>query len=201
MKRSINIIAVISVAMISLLISGGVKALNYSTDPIELDFVYGSALTIDTGDGEIEIGNVTPGQAEISDGSYAVKVSTNNLSGYTLSASVGCASGTNCYDSTALSDGTNVFNMLTSDGVLTSGTWGISLSSSDTASSSFKTLPKHDGTARIINQTINAGGTGASGYAGTDSTTVRIGVYATTSQMAGTYTNTINFIAVANPAA
>ena len=200
MKRSRVILSTI---ICSLILVGSASALEYQTNPstgdnpVTLKFEFGSTLNITTG-GNISISDLTPGTKAISASNYNVTVSTNNLTGYTLSATVGCSSGTDCYDSKNLSDGTNTFSMLSTDGALTAGTWGISLDSSATANSNFKTLAKYDETATIINQTTSNTGTAATGYTGTANTTVRVGAYATTSQVAGTYTNSINFIAVAN---
>ena len=206
MKRSCVIVSsIISVILGGFGIVGAVSALEYQTNPssgdnpVTLKFEFGQTLTIST-DGNISIASLTPGTKAISNSNYNVTVSTNNLTGYTLSATVGCSSGTDCYDSKNLSDGTNTFSMLSTDGALTAGTWGVSLDSSATANSNFKTLAKYDETATIINQTTSNTGTAATGYAGTSATTVRIGAYATNSQVAGTYTNSINFIAVANAA-
>ena len=204
MKRSYCLLTLLCSIFIGSLITVGVSsALEYQTNPssgdnpVTLKFEFGSTLNITTG-GNISISDLTPGTKAISASNYNVTVSTNNLTGYTLSATVGCSSGTDCYDSKNLSDGTNTFSMLSTDGALTAGTWGVSLDSSATANSNFKTLAKYDETATIINKTTSNTGTAATGYTGTANTTVRVGAYATTSQVAGTYTNSINFIAVAN---
>ena len=205
-KLKITILTIIS----SLVLTTSASALDYSSDPITLDFNFGSVLSIST-DGDIIIPNLTPGTKAISSSNYVVTVSTNNVAGYTLAATVGCPStassyGTNCTDTKNLVDGnnedtsTNNFTMLESASALTSGTWGISLDSTATENSTFDTLPLYSTSAKVINQTTNATGTASTGYFGTNSTTMRIGAYATTSQQAGTYTNIINFIAVANPA-
>ena len=168
------------------------------------------------------ISELVPGTKSISDSNYKVIVSTNNTTGYTLAATVGCSStisgyGTNCVDNSNLVDSnnedstTNNFTMVamnngaTTGTTLTPGTWGVSFDSTATEDSAFDALPLYSSPARIINQTINTTGTSApmggnptTHYPGTNSTTMRIGAYATTSQLAGTYTNTINFIAVAN---
>ncbi|MBR3143753.1 hypothetical protein IKF12_00930 [Candidatus Saccharibacteria bacterium] len=198
MKRSRVILSsIISIILGGVGIVSATSALEYQSNPVDIKFEFGSTLNITTG-GNISISNLTPGTKAISASNYNVTVSTNNLTGYTLSATVGCSSGTDCYDSKNLSDGTNTFSMLSADGALTAGTWGVSLDSNATANSNFKTLAKYDETATIINQTTNNTGTAATGYSGTANTTVRVGAYATTSQVAGTYTNSINFIAVAN---
>ena len=191
--------------MSSLVFTIPANALEYQTDPITLDFTFGSVLSIST-DGDITIPSLTPGTKSISDSNYKVIVSTNNTAGYTLAATVGCSSGANCYNTKNLVDSnnddttTNNFTMIDSATTLTTpGTWGISLDSTADENSTFDTLPLYSSTAKIINQTTSTTGTAAIGYAGTNNTTMRIGAYATTSQLAGTYTNTINFIAVANP--
>ena len=190
--------------MSSLVFTIPANALEYQTDPITLDFTFGSVLSIST-DGDITIPSLTPGTKSISDSNYKVIVSTNNTTGYTLAATVGCSSGANCYNTKNLVDSnnddttTNNFTMIDSATTLTTpGTWGISLDSTADENSTFDTLPLYSSTAKIINQTTSTTGTAAIGYAGTNNTTMRIGAYATTSQLAGTYTNTINFIAVAN---
>ena len=198
MKRSSVILSsIISIILGGVGIVGTTSALEYQSNPVDIKFEFGSTLNITTG-GNISISDLTPGTKAISASNYNVTVSTNNLTGYTLSATVGCSSGTDCYDSKNLSDGTNTFSMLSTDGALTAGTWGVSLDSNATANSNFKTLAKYDETATTINKTTSSTGTAATGYTGTANTTVRVGAYATTSQVAGTYTNSINFIAVAN---
>ncbi|MBR3143957.1 hypothetical protein IKF12_02015 [Candidatus Saccharibacteria bacterium] len=202
-KTLISTAAICSGLAVLGLASATASALEYQTNPsagdnpVTLKFEFGSTLNITTG-GNISISDLTPGTKAISASNYNVTVSTNNLTGYTLSATVGCSSGTDCYDSKNLSDGTNTFSMLSADGALTAGTWGVSLDSNATANSNFKTLAKYDETATTINKTTSSTGTAATGYTGTANTTVRVGAYATASQVAGTYTNSINFIAVAN---
>ena len=210
---------VLSTIIASLIFAGTATALEFQTDttsgtdsnPVTLKFTFGETLNITTS-GDIVITNLTPGTKGISSSNYKVSVSTNNQTGYTLSATIGCNSGTSygttCFDNTKLVDHnnndttTNNFAMVASDNTaLTAGTWGISLDNTITEVgeyTAFDTLPLHSSTAKIINQTINATGTPATGYTGTNDTTVRIGAYATNSQLQGTYTNTINFIAVAN---
>ena len=205
----------------SLILATSASALGYRSDPITLDFTFGSTLSITT-DGNITIPNLTPGAKAISRSDYVVTVDTNNASGYTLSATIGCSSaasnyGASCTDTNKLlnsSDNdstTNSFTMVamnngaTTGTTLTPGTWGVSFDSTATEDSAFESLPLYSTVARIINQTINTigasapmGGNPTIYYPGTNNTTVRIGAYATTSQLAGTYTNTINFIAIAN---
>lgn len=123
------------------------SALKYSTDPITLDFSFGETLNITTS-GDITISNLTPGTKSISSSSYVVSVNTNNITGYTLSATVGCSNsntnyGTSCIDNKNLVDSnndddtsTNNFTMVDTSTsntnntgvVLTPGTWGVKAS-------------------------------------------------------------------------
>ena len=224
---------VLSTIIASLIFAATATALEFQTDttsgtdsnPVTLKFTFGETLNITTS-GDIVITNLTPGTKGISSSNYKVSVSTNNQTGYTLSATIGCNSGTSygttCFDNTKLVDHnnnditTNNFAMVpvtsnnnaTPGTALTPGTWGVSLDSSieevgnDTT---FIGLAKYNEVPTILNQTIDTSGTPAysnpnSGvsYNGTNYTTVRIGAYATNSQLTGTYTNTINFIAIAN---
>ena len=180
------------------MLSGSTSALEYTSNPVPVSFTFNSVLTLST-DGNIAISNLTPGNKGISANDYTVTVSTNSVAGYTLSATVGCASGTGCFNSKILGDGNNNdFAMVETTTTLTPGKWGVSLDSAATENSNFKTLPLYSDTAETINQTTDASGTAASGYQGTQDTTFRVGAYAAESQVAGTYTNVINFTAVAN---
>ena len=191
-------VANVVVILYGLLLFDDIHALEFSTDPIPIEFTLNSVLTVST-DGNIAISNLTPGNKSISSSDYTVTVSTNSVAGYTLSATVGCESGDGCFNSKILGDGnSNDFSMVESTTALTPGKWGVSLDSTATENSNFRTLPLYSGTADIINQTTDASGAAATGYQGTQSTTFRVGAYAADTQVAGTYTNVINFAAVAN---
>ena len=191
---------VLSTIIASLIFAGTATALEFQTDTsgnnaVKLDFTFGETLNITTSGNTVAIPELTPGHSGVSASNYTVTVNTNAQAGYTLSATVGCSSSdtnynTSCYDSTSLSDGTNTFDMITADGTLSAGEWGIALVNTETVSS-FKTLAKWDSAATVLRQTDTAGG---------GATPFRIGAAATNSQEAGTYQNRINFIAVANVA-
>lgn len=210
MKRLEGVVLLGIITIVGVLgISGSSSALEYQTNPssgdnpVTLKFEFGSTLTINT-DGNIAISNLTPGTANVSNSSYRVTVNTNNVAGYTLTATVGCSSGTDCYNNKTLSDGTNTFSMVTSTSgtALAAGEWGFATSGSATATSNvFKTLALYsDTTPTTLNKTKNATGTAYdSTYIGNNTTPFQIGAYAANNQVAGTYTNSINFSAVANP--
>ena len=110
-------------------VSGCVSALEFTTNPIPIEFTLNSILTLST-DGNISIPNLTPGNSIISSGDYTITVSTNNVAGYVLSATVGCADGDGCFNSNILGDGnSNSFAMVDSTTTLTPGKWGVSFDS------------------------------------------------------------------------
>ena len=187
----------------SLILTTSASALGYQSDPITLDFTFGSTLSITT-DGNITIPNLTPGTVALSSNSYTVAVATNSIAGYTLTATVGCETGANCNNTKSLKSGDNTFSMVSSTtGVaLDSGEWGYTTANPSSATASvFKTLALYsETTPTTINKTKDANGTAYdSNYLGGNSTVFQIGAKATNSQEAGTYTNVINFLAVANP--
>lgn len=201
MKRSLRGLLIIGLALGGIAIGGSASAdvnhLEYRSEDVNVQFTFTPTLTLTT-PGDISI-TVASGNKAISSISNTVVVSTNNVSGYTLSANVGCATaGSGCYNSTALSDGTHTFSMVSSTTALTSGTWGISTSSSTTVSSDFKPIALHSAASTVLNKTTNAGGTAASGYGGTANTPFVVGVYAAANQAAGSYKNKVVFTAVAN---
>ena len=99
MKRSrVYLSSIISIILGGFGIVGATSALEYQSNPVNIKFEFGSTLTFSS-PGDIIISNLVPGTKAISDDDYKVTVSTNNLTGYTLYATVGCASGTNCNDS------------------------------------------------------------------------------------------------------
>ena len=185
------------------IVANSASALEYQSDPINLDFNFGSTINITAGS-TIEIPNLTPGTAALSSNSYTVAVTTNSLAGYTLTATVGCSTGTNCNNTKSLTNGTNSFSMVssTSGVALDNGQWGYTIANPASATASvFKTLALYsETTPTTINKTKDANGTAYdSSYLGGNSTVFQIGAKATNSQEAGTYTNVINFLAVANP--
>ena len=155
--------------------------------------------------GDLVISNLTPGDYKDSN-TITVSASSNALSGYSVSSTVG--SSTN--NSTELRmngiDTTNKFTNLTSNETLLSNfddnTWGYSYSidsgstwiSGDitaTTTPGYNGLPVYTTTSPI--KLISTSNSGSS------SVEFKIGAKASTNQIAGEYTNTINFIGIANP--
>ncbi|MDO5480549.1 MAG: hypothetical protein Q4F58_02705 [Candidatus Saccharibacteria bacterium] len=155
------------------------------------------------------ITGLAPGNIGVSNVVNA-KVTSNNVAGWTLYATVGGASKE---DPTAtpyadtylkLVDGTSsgsnsMFSMIGSSATtLSAGEWGYTLDGGTT----YMDLPYYTTTlAKVINATVDSAGNPATGYAGdtmNNGTDTQIGAYADASQISGTYGNVINFTATAN---
>ena len=169
------------------------SALEYQSNNINVKFTFTPVLTMSLSSSDISIADLTPGN-QAKSGAFNVVVSTNNVKGYTLKASVGNAENATT-DLVKSGDNVNKFEMISAAGALTAGEWGYTIGESGTT---YNALPLYTGTATTINQTTNAAGTAATNYTGTSTTDFRIGAYASTSQLAGDYSNVINFTAVTN---
>lgn len=185
-----HIISTCGVLLGGLIVAQAASAtVTYKTST-NVQFTFNPTLGVTISD-DFLISNLAPGASKDSN-DVDVTVDTNNVGGYTLSATVGDTT----YDTTSLVlDSSNTFSMIGSSAAsLTSGTWGYALGSG--TPSSYGALDRT--TPTIINKTTDASGTAASGYSGTDTTVMKIGAYAASGQRAGDYKNVINFTAVSN---
>ena len=145
------------------------------------------------------IEDLVPGTTALSN-TVTATVATNSAAGYKLSATVGGTDSTSAtyatsdLTSTSHTDKFTMLNDATSTS-LAAGEWGFTLNGS-AATPTYMTLDTT--TARTINSTIDAAGTAATGYGGTNSTAMQIGAYAGASQKAGVYRNVLNFTALPN---
>ena len=151
------------------------------------------------------IENLAPGNLGLSN-TITATVTTNSSVGYTLSATAGGTS----VDTTATftdnkltlagsgSTPADTFDMIAVGATsLTQGYWGYTLNGGTT----YGHLPyvnDSSATPTVLNKTIDAANTGASGYTGTPNTAIQIGAYADTTQLSGAYKNVVNFTALAN---
>ena len=177
-------------------IVNNVNALTYQ-DGTPVQFTFNSTLSITLSDTDIVIGNLIPGQDDTSN-AVDVVVNTNNLYGYTLTATVGSA--TKDYRDLRHTNGTASFASIDVDSDLStlsgqsSSVWGYTTSTNGTTWSNFNGLPKYDDTTNTAELNVTDG-------AAADSTTsFKIGAFAAEGQLAGDYTNVINFIVISNGA-
>ena len=193
------------------------SALTYSSD-VDVSFTFNSVISVQLSSANIYINNLAPGTASDSN-IITVGANTNASAGFQLSATVGVKNGT-----TALvnnSDSNYTFtNLSSTKAALTNfsdNTWGYSYCANTAANcnggsgtwvsgnvgsavAGYNGLPLDNNTntdERGKGGVVLISTTGTQGELNT--VQFKIGAKASNSQVAGTYTNTINFYAVANP--
>ena len=199
MKSHIRLLATLSIISLGgvfvplggLFISPHSSALSYQ-DSVDVEFTFNPSISV-TVSGDLVIENLAPGSSSDSN-IIDVSVATNNISGYVLTATAGNTSHTNT-DLTK-SGIENKFSSVATNAdlssITTDNTWGYSFSNNAGSSwTNYSGLPLY--TAETGKELVSV-----------DTNTVapikfKIAAKASTNQPAGTYTNVINFIAVANP--
>ena len=180
------------------------SALTYQNS-VDVEFTFNPAISISLSDADLIINNLTPGSSSDSN-IITVGVSTNAGYGYYMTATVGTSTGNTNLNSTTTS---NVFTNLSSNAAtlndIPADRWGYSYS-------------KDNGTTWVSGDTNNTstgynglpldnndnGATGVAllqtdSYTNSNSIKFKIAAHASPTQATGTYTNVINFYAVANP--
>ena len=191
---------VVIVVFLSLVIGvKAVSALTYSSD-VGVQFTFNSTLEITLSSADLVISNLSPGTASDSN-IIDVIVKTNNITGYTLNATVGNNTTYNTRNLVhelsgssasfaSINYGSSLAN-LTAD-----NTWGYSYSTNDrTTWSNYDGLPIYSDATNIA--TLKEA-TSPSASIG-DKVNFKIAAKASTTQASGEYNNVINFITIANP--
>ena len=160
----------------------------------EVQFTFSSTLSLSLaeatqgGGTNFVISDLAPGNSKLSN-QVNVVVSTDNVTGYTMGASVGNSTD---YNSTDLALGSDdAFSMISSGSSLSAGEWGYTLNGT-AATPTYSNLPLYSTTPKTLVTTS------APTASGGDVTPMWIGAYADASQLSGTYLNVINFTATAN---
>ena len=187
------ILPLLTIMLLTSLSTPSVSALTYQ-DNVELQFTWNPTIRISLSSADLIIDNLTPGNSADSN-TITINVGTNNMYGYTLSATAGNTTNasTNLVNTV---DNTKLFTSLATDASLasltTDNTWGYSFSTnSGTSWSNYSGLPLY--TAASGAELVNNDGSGSTPVQ------FKIAAKASTIQASGAYTNTINFTAVANP--
>ena len=198
--------------------SSRASALTYQ-DIINVQFTFNPVIRIDLSDSELLVSNLAPGAASDSN-IITVSASTNASAGYQLSATVGAKGGTDALVNTL--DNTKTFANLTTTKAglvdFVDNTWGYSYcadtsancgtggTSSWVSGSVGETTAGYGGLPLDDNDDASLRGQGGVTLISTigdgdngSSVQFKIGAKAGANQVAGTYNNTINFYAVANP--
>ena len=163
-----------------------------------MTFTFNPTISVDLSTSELIISELTPGTTSDSN-AVTITVSTNTAYGYYLTATAGTSSTSS--DLVNSSNNTYKFSSIATNADLatlaTDNTWGYRTSSDNgTTWSNYSGLPKDNNDNGETGKALIETNTPA------DSKTVKfkIGAKASTDQAAGTYTNTINFYAVAHAA-
>ena len=172
------------------------SALSYQSST-DVKFTFNPTLSISISPSDLIIDNLTPGT--VSDSNVInVSVATNASHGYTLSATVGDSLHNN--NDLVHTNSTNVFSSIATDSSLlsltTDNTWGYSyrLSNNSNNNNNNSTWSNYSGLSNGASKTLIS----------TDSQIAKpidfkIAAKASSTQPSGTYTNTINFIAISKP--
>ena len=177
------------------------SALNYQSST-DVKFTFSPTLSISISPLDLIIDNLTPGT--VSDSNVInVSVATNASYGYTLSATVGDS----LHNNTNLThtNNTNIFSSIATDSSLpsltTDNTWGYSYrlsnnnnNSNNSNSNNSNTWSNYSGLSNETSKTLISTDNQI-----TKPIDFKIGAKAGNAQPSGTYTNTINFIAISKP--
>ena len=179
----------------------GVSGLGYQKS-VGVQFTFEPMLAISLSSADLIIPNLAPGSSDYSN-TITVRVDTNSLGGYTLSAKVG--NGTSYTNDKLTNSSGAVFNNLSSNSNLTlaqfsDSDWGYALGTVS-GSSTYSGLVYDTDT--VINATTNSAGTAASSgcvstCSGTNNTKFTIAAKASATQASGDYKNVIIFTVVGN---
>ena len=166
----------------------GASALSWQ-DEVDVQFTFNPALSISLSGTDLWIDELSPNTADNSN-EINITVTTNNVSGYKLFATVGDAS--HNYRTLMHENGINSFASLDVGSSVSSfpagsNTWGYSTN----AGSTYSGLP-------LYSDTTSSAMLNSSAVAVTQVTPFLIGARAEATQIAGDYTNVINFTAVTN---
>lgn len=187
-----HIITTFGIILCGVAATQGAGAILKYVDSSDVQFNFGSMLGLTLTGDRFEINDLTPNNSKISNPVTAT-VSTNSSAGYKLSATVG--NGTTYTSTSLVGSVSGTIAMMGSGTSLASGTWGYTLNGSATTPT-YGALDTE--VPRVLNETTNAAGAPATGYAGGSTTTMHIGAYAAAAQAPGEYRNVVNFEVVAN---
>ncbi len=196
-----TLILTLSFVMSCFLGINSVSALTYQ-DNLDVSFIFDSSISVSLSSDNLTISSLSPDTYADSN-IVTVTTSTNNPSGYALTATTG---NSETYTSTNLINDANIFVSLgTSDSISTmssadatqNGRWGYAFSIN--SGSTWKNATGGTGYSGLPYYTAPGAEIISSNTSGASSVQFKIGAKANAAQSAGTYKNVINFVATANP--
>ena len=189
-KRNIILCSIITLLNFANIIN--TSALSYQTD-VGVSFTFSPTLSVSISPSDLTISNLTPGTTDASN-EISINVSTNNVYGYNLYATVGNST----HDNANLThiNGIDTFTSISTTADLSSlttdNTWGYTYSlDNGTTWSNHNGLPLYT----TDNPTRLKKNTGPS----EDTVNFKIAAKSSSTQPSGTYTNVINFTAITKP--
>ena len=189
-KRNIILCSIITLLSFVNIIN--TSALSYQTD-VGVSFTFNPTLSVSISPSDLTISNLTPGTTDTSN-EISINVSTNNVYGYNLYATVGNSnySNTNLTHSSSNDTFTSISTTADLSNLTTDNTWGYTYSlDNGTTWSNYNGLPLYT----TDNPTRLKKNTGPS----EDTVNFKIAAKSSTTQPSGTYTNVINFTAITKP--
>ena len=193
-----------ALAIIFSIITTPTSALTYQSST-DVEFTLNPTLNVTLSSSDLTIDNLVPGSSSDSN-VITASVSTNAGYGYYLSATAGTKTGnTDLTNGSGNSKFTNLSSTATTLNDIPADHWGYSYSqddgttwvsgNADATTSGYNGLPLDND---------DSGATGVmllrtDGFSNSGSVKFKIGATASPNQASGTYTNTVNFYAVANP--
>ena len=208
-KHSLILIIVLSTINLclfnSILLVPPASSLTYQNS-VNVEFTFNPTISINLSSNDLIIDNLTPGSSSDSN-IITVDVSTNAGYGYYMSATAGTSTGntdlTNGSSSSAKF--TNLSSNVATLASFPDNNWGYSYSTDNgttwISGSQGNTNTGYDGLP-LDNDDSGATGvilTSTDSFTNSGSVKFKIGAKASPNQASGTYTNTVNFYAVANP--
>ena len=210
-KLTLPTIASISTIIVTALISTAIisqstSALTYQ-DSTDVKFTFNPTININLSSTDLVIPELTSGSSSDSN-EVTVSVSTNTGYGYYLSATAGTKTGNTSLNNTL--DSSYKFTNLTANApslsAMPDNSWGYSYSTDNgttwVSGDAGSTMTGYNG---LPLDNDDSGATGiklvsTDSFTSSSSIKFKIGAKSAPTQAAGTYTNTVNFYAVANPA-
>ena len=189
-KKSYIVYTLLILSDLAIIPTANASSLSYQTD-VGVSFTFNPTLSVSISPSDLTISNLTPGTTDTSD-EISINVSTNNVYGYNLYATVGNSnySNTNLTHSSSNDTFTSISTTADLSNLTTENTWGYTYSlDSGTTWSNYNGLPLYSSTGARLKKTTELS---------EDTINFKIAAKSSPTQASGTYTNVVNFTAITN---
>ena len=189
-KKSYIVYTLLMLSGLAIVPTANTSSLSYQTD-VGVSFTFNPTLSVSISPGDLTISNLTPGTTDTSN-EISVNVSTNNIYGYNLYATVGNSAhdNTNLTHANGIDTFTSISTTADLSNLTTENTWGYTYSlDSGTTWSNYNGLPLYSSTGTRLKKTTELSD---------DTINFKIAAKSSTTQPSGAYSNIINFTAITN---